>query len=79
MANQLRAFSGAYPSLVRWVNEHGRIELGYQPMTDSFIRVVDDGGMIWKGKPVYKSVDHALKDAERGTLRWLKGNGLDSP
>jgi len=32
--------------------------------SQSFIRALDMGGMVWEGKPKYKSVDAALDDLE---------------
>ncbi len=39
----------SHPHLWRWVNEFGTIEIGLCPQTRSFIRVVDEGGIVWKG------------------------------
>jgi len=40
--------------------------------TRSFIRVLDEGGLIWKGHRRYPSLDPALADAEAGVARWMK-------
>jgi hypothetical protein len=41
------------------------IEIGYEPYTNSFIRVLDEGGDTWKGRSSYKSVEAALSHAEK--------------
>jgi len=62
----------SHPHLWRWVNEFGTIEIGLCPQTRSFIRVVDEGGIVWKGRRSYASLDAALADAEAGVSRWMK-------
>ena len=37
---------------------------GADDYSQSFIRALDMGGMVWEGKPKYKSVDAALDDLE---------------
>lgn len=62
----------SYPHLWRWVTEFGTVEIGPSPHTDSFIRVLDQGGLIWKGRRRYRTLDTALSDAEAGVARWMK-------
>jgi hypothetical protein len=38
-----------YPHLTEWVRTHGLIELGQTDQTHSFIRVLDEGGIVWEG------------------------------
>lgn len=42
----------------------GWIEIGQDDDSQSFIRTLDMGGMVWEGKPKYKTVDAALDDLE---------------
>jgi hypothetical protein len=65
-------FASAYPNLARWLAAHGTIELGPCYETRSFIRVLDEGGLVWKGRLKYRSVDAALADCEAGVGRWLR-------
>ena len=69
------SFEKSYPNIARWVNEHeGWIEIGYDvdsPL-NSFIRVLDCGGMPWQGKDSYSSVDEALQDANKALTEVLK-------
>jgi len=48
------------------------VEIGHCSQTRSFIRVLDEGGLIWKGRRSYPSLDAALADAEVGVSRWMK-------
>jgi hypothetical protein len=61
-----------YPCVARWLEAHGTIEFGYCRHTRSFIRALDEGGMIWSGRRSYKSFDAALADCEAGVGRWLR-------
>jgi hypothetical protein len=62
----------SYPHLWRWVTEFGTVEIGHCHQTRSFIRVLDEGGMIWEGRRSHRSLDAALADAEAGVARWMK-------
>jgi hypothetical protein len=66
------AGSASYPHLWRWLSEFGTVEVGSCHQTRSFIRVLDEGGLIWKGRRSYRSLDAALADAEAGVSRWMK-------
>ena len=63
-----------YPHLWRWVTNFGTVEVGHChcPQTRSFIRVLDEGGVVWKGHRSYRTLDAALTDAEAGVSRWMK-------
>jgi hypothetical protein len=43
---------------------YGWIEIGQDDDSQSFVRGLDMGGMVWKGKPKYKTVDAALDDLD---------------
>ena len=61
-----------HPHLWRWISEFGTIEIGPCQQTRSFIRVLDEGGMVWKGRRSYRSLDAALADAEAGVAQWMR-------
>ena len=65
-----------FPHLWRWIVESGRLEIGPCPHTHSFIRVFDEGSMIWKGGRKYPSLDAALADAQDGLLAWKRTQGI---
>jgi len=64
--------SAPYPHLWRWAAEFGTVEIGHSGPTRSFIRVLDEGGIVWKGRHSYVKLDAALADAEAGLSRWMK-------
>jgi hypothetical protein len=68
------------PYLWRWVNEFGNLEIGSCHQTRLFGRVLDEGGLVWKGRRKYSSLDAALADAEAGVSRWMKDElGITEP
>jgi hypothetical protein len=67
-------FDQRYPYITAWVLYAGWIEIGYEPYTNSFIRVLDTGGLIWGGEAEYPSLDAALADAEEN-LEYLEEAG----
>ena len=62
----------SHPHLWRWLTEFGTIEIGHCSQTRSFIRVLDEGGMVWKGHRNYRTLDAALADAEAGVAKWMR-------
>jgi hypothetical protein len=65
-------FADLYPTLARWVTTHGWIEVGYDGMSPSFVRVQDEGGLIYEGEDTGASVDKALQAAEAAVKQWMK-------
>jgi hypothetical protein len=57
-------FSSTYPNIAAWTESYGWIEIGQDDFSQSFLRALDMGGMVWEGKPKYKTVDAALDDLE---------------
>lgn len=73
MSKQSKSIGAApYPHLWRWTAEFGSVEIGHCGQTRSFIRVLDEGGMVWKGRRRYRTLDAALADADAGVSRWMK-------
>ncbi len=63
-----------YPCLAAWVLD-GWLEVGHSDGANSFIRLLDEGGLVWEGKSTYPSLDAALEDAEEAAKKWLRDNG----
>jgi hypothetical protein len=68
------SFEMSYPNITAWVSNGGWIEIGYEIYTGSFVRALDEGGMIWEGAKKYKSVEEALQALERGIGKWMEEN-----
>ena len=48
-----------YLTFARWVMEYGWIEIGHDDMSRSFIRALDEGGLVWEGQEDYAMLDDA--------------------
>ncbi len=68
----LSSIERAYPRVVEWVKTQGWIEIGQDDYSRSFIRVLDEGGMVWEGGEMYASLDDALQAAEQGIEAWMR-------
>lgn len=68
-------FDEQYPNIAWWVQE-GQLEIGRDEYGDSFIRVIDRGGVIWEGNEIYETVAQALADAEAAIKSWADKQGL---
>lgn len=66
------SFETSYPNLTRWVTNFGSLEIGYDEMTNSFIRVIHPGGALWKGRKSYANLNAALAHAEQGAEKLLR-------
>lgn len=63
-----------YPNTTRWVKEYGWIEIGHNDNSSSFIRVLDEGGLVWEGDDSYKTMNDAMNALESGIAEWIKEN-----
>jgi hypothetical protein len=62
----------AYPRVARWVQGYGWIELGHDDMGRSFVRALDDGGLVWEGAASYACIDDALQALDAALATWLR-------
>jgi hypothetical protein len=67
-------FEDTYPTITHWVTEIVRIEIGQDEMSRSFVRAIDEGGMIWEGRERYATLEEALQDLEAGIAAWIHQN-----
>ena len=64
-----------YPNIAAWVQD-GLVEIGRTDYTRSFVRALDEGGMmIWEGVARYPSLDAALSALDAGIAAWIEENG----
>ena len=71
-----QSFESTYPTIARWIQEYGWIEIGQDDMSQSFVRALDEGGMAWEGQEDYATLDAALQDLENGLAAWIREQGL---
>ena len=69
MANTLEE---TYPNIARWVEAYGWVEIGQDDSSDSFLRALDEGGMVWEGEGDYKTLDEAMQALEAGLAEWIE-------
>ncbi len=61
----------AYPHIARWVKTQGWVEIGPDAYRSSFIRVLDEGGMVWEGTADYPTLDDAFRALDAALRDWL--------
>jgi hypothetical protein len=66
-------FALLYPNIALWVQD-GWIEIGRDDMQQSFIRVLDIGGLVWEGDD-FPTVHAALRAADEAEAAWFAENG----
>ena len=71
-----QSIDATYPTIARWVLECGWIEIGQDHMRWSFVRALDEGGMVWEGQEDYATLDDALRDVEAGLAAWMQEQHL---
>lgn len=70
------AFADRYPHITRWVQD-GLVEIGWTGFgTRSFVRALDDGGMVWEGAAEYSSLEDALAALDAGIAGFMAKHGI---
>jgi hypothetical protein len=57
-------FSKLYPNIAYWVTTQGWIEIGQDEYSNSLVRALDEGGLVWESSDEHESVDEALQALE---------------
>ena len=71
----MATFDEQYPNIAWWVQD-GWIEMGQDEYSDSFIRVLDAGGLVWESEEAYETVAEALAEADAAIGRLTDELGL---
>ena len=77
--NDHSTFEQAYPTLSRWVQHHGWLEVDRTDWSRSLIRAFDDGGLVWEGAATAPAISAALAEAETALAAWLREQFGDRP
>ncbi len=57
-------FAQIYPNIAYWVEAQGWIEIGTDEYSDSLVRALDEGGLVWESHPEHETIDEALAALE---------------
>ena len=74
--SKARIFEEEYPYISRFVEEQGKIEIGYGDYVPYFVIAYDEGGNVFEGKEEYDSMDQALADLEAGIKDYMEEHGI---
>ncbi len=72
-----QSFEEKYPNLANFVYYQGKVEIGYDYNTSSFVIAYDEGGTVYLGKSEYDSMEEAFSDLEVGITEYLEEHGID--
>lgn len=67
-----------YPTIARWASGYGWVEFGIDAVDRPFVRVLDEGGLVWEGEGKYTTLDEALQAMEAGLKEFMREQGFDT-
>jgi hypothetical protein len=70
----MASFSKSYPTIQRWIEEQGWIEIGTDEYSSSLVRAFDLGGLVWESDSNIGTIDEALDELEKGFKDWFENN-----
>ena len=53
-------FEQMYPNIAAWVSSYGWIEIGDDGQSSSFVRALDEGGLVWEDNDDEATRDEVL-------------------
>ena len=76
MSSNESSFATDYPEISQWVLGGGWIEIGndHNGYAYSFVRALDEGGLVYSGTTVHETMDEAFNELNEGIRKWLKEN-----
>ncbi len=70
----MTTFSQLYPTIARWIDEQGWIEVGSDEYSVSLVRALDLGGLVWESNVNTDSLDTALAALDKALEDWFEEN-----
>jgi hypothetical protein len=67
-----------YSTIARWASGYGWVEFGIDAVDRPFVRVLDEGGLVWEGEGKYTTLDEALQAMEAGLKEFMREQGFDT-
>lgn len=68
------SFDKIYPNITYWVESYGWIEIGQAEYSESLVRALDEGGLVWEGNEDYETLEDALQALETSLGEWMEQN-----
>jgi hypothetical protein len=68
-------FVALYPNIAFWV-KGGWIEIGQNIYSQSFVRALDQGGLVWEGEAEYSNFHEVFQALDAGIAAWREEQGL---
>jgi len=65
-----------YANIAFWV-KGGWIEIGQNEYSQSFVRALDEGGLVWEGEAEYSSFHQAFQALDAGIAAWRGGKDCE--
>ncbi len=67
-------FAKTFPHIDQWIGEQGWIEIGSNENSDSLVRAIDEGGLVWESDDQHQTIDDALLALEQFLVQWFQEN-----
>lgn len=64
-----------YPAIAEWIDRYGWIELGQDDYSESMVRVLDPGGLVWESKKKYRNLDELFEALEKEIVKQINEIG----
>lgn len=77
MATEPFDFESRYPHIAAWIGMEGYVEIGHEPNTDSYVRALDEGGMVWSGGHRDGSLEDWLQALDAGLADFMEAEGIE--
>jgi hypothetical protein len=61
MSEKPTRFEQMYPNIAEWVNSYGWIEIGDDGQSSSFVRALNEGGLVWEDNDDDATLDEVLE------------------
>ena len=77
MAQEQSYFESRYPHIAAWIDLDGYVEIGYDYNTDTCVRALDEGGMVWSGGQRDGTLEEWLQALNSGVKDFMKEQGME--
>jgi len=61
MPNKATRFEQMYPHIAKWVSSYGWVEIGDDGQSSSFVRALNEGGLVWEDNDANATLDEVLE------------------